>query len=364
MIALCRRAVVTSMCTAVILAGASSRTSADDPFYKGKRLNLLVNFAAGGPADIEGRLVAKHLGKHIDGQPGIIVQNKDGAGGLVGTNYLGELGLRDGTMAGYLTAAAWNYVIDPASYHVDFSTFEFVAYQPVNVVYYMRANTPPGMKDAAGILRATELVAGGLAADSSKDLLIRLTLDMLGVPFKYVTGFRSSAPARLALQRGEINFFSESSPSYFGVVEPSLVKTGQVIPVWYDPIYDGRTFAPFKQMDDQSIAGFPGFYRKVKGAPPSGRLWDVYRTNLAVDAAMLRTVVLPPGVPPAAVDALRTAVARLNGDREFAAEALKSIQFVPQYVTGADLNAEVRRTLVVSPEIRSFVTDYIKNPPR
>src|SRR5262249_3776380 len=155
---------------------------AQEPFYKGKRLNLLINFAVGGPADIEGRLFAKHLAKHIDGTPGIIVQNKDGAGGLVGTNYLAELGPRDGTMVGYLTAAAWNYVTDPRSYHVDFATYEFVAYEPVNVVYYARADVLPA-KEAASIAQAKGIVAGGLSADSSKDLLIRLGLDMLGVPF-------------------------------------------------------------------------------------------------------------------------------------------------------------------------------------
>jgi tripartite-type tricarboxylate transporter receptor subunit TctC len=349
---------------AAFAAAPDVASAQSDPFYKGKRLTLLINFAAGGPADIEGRLFAKHFGKHIEGAPNIIVQNRDGAGGLVGTNYLGELGPRDGTMAGYLTAAAWNYVIDPAAYRVDFSSYEFVAYQPVNVVYYMRADTPPGMKNGAGIMRATGLVAGGLAADSSKDLLIRLTLDMLGVPYKYVTGFRSSAPARLALQRGEINFFSESSPSYFGVVEPSIVKKGEAIAVWYDPIYDGNNFAPFKPMDRQGVPGFQDFYRKVKGTVPSGRLWDIYRTNLAVDSAMLRTVVLPPGSPPAALEALRRATERLNSDPEFAQEAQKSLQFVPHYVTGGDLNARVRRTLVVRPEIRKFVTDYIKNPPK
>jgi tripartite-type tricarboxylate transporter receptor subunit TctC len=350
---------------AAALAAAPLAASAQsNPFYKGKRLTLLINFAAGGPADIEGRLFAKHFGKHIDGAPNIIVQNRDGAGGLVGTNYLGELGPRDGTMVGYLTAAAWNYVIDPAAYRVDFSTFEFVAYQPVNVVYYMRADTPPGMKRGPDLLKATELVAGGLAADSSKDLLIRLTLDMLGLPYKYVTGFRSSAPARLALQRGEINFFSESSPSYFGVVEPSIVKKGDAIAVWYDPIYDGAKFAPFAPMDSQGVPGFPDFYRKAKGTLPSGRLWDVYRANLAVDSAMLRTVVLPPGTPSAALEALRRAIEQLNGDQEFAREAQKSLQFVPHYVTSGDLNAQVRRTLVVRPEIRNFVTDYIKNPPK
>jgi tripartite-type tricarboxylate transporter receptor subunit TctC len=97
---------------------------------------------------------------------------------------------------------------------------------------------------------------------------------------------------------------------------------------------------------------------------PSGRLWDIYRTNLAVDSAMLRTVVLPPGTPPAALEALRHATERLNGDQEFAQEALKALQFVPHYITGGDLNARVRRTLVVRPEIRTFVTDYVKNPPK
>jgi tripartite-type tricarboxylate transporter receptor subunit TctC len=354
------RIAVIVLAGAAMLATGPSKAQNADAFYKGKRINLLINFAVGGPADIEGRLFAKHLAKHIDGAPAIIVQNKDGAGGLVGTNYLAELGARDGTMAGYLTAAAWNYVIDPRAYHVDFSTYEFIAYQPVNVIYYMRADALPG-KDAANLLQAKGVIAGGLAADSSKDILIRLTLDMLGVPFKYVTGFRSSAPARLALQRGEINFFSESSPSYFGVVEPSMVKTGVALPVWYDPISDGHTFAPFKQMDDQPVASFPEFYRKLKGTLPTGPLWDVYRTNLAVDGAMLRTLVMPPGVPRAAVDALRAAVAKLNTDREFAEEAQKAIQFVPYYVTGADLNTHVRRMLVVGPEIRTFVADYLKN---
>src|SRR5262249_1139938 len=206
-----------------------------------------------------------------------------------------------------------------------------------------------------GIVQAKGLVAGGLAADSSKDLLIRLTLDMLGVPFKYVTGFRSSAPARLALQRGEINFFSESSPSYFGVVEPSLTKTGQGIPVWDDPISDGRAFAPFRPMGDQQGPGVPEFYRQLKGRPASSRLADGYRTNLAVDSAMLRTVVLPPGVPQSSIEALRKAFERLNGDKEFAEEALKAIQFAPQFITGGDLNAQVRRTLVVDPAVRAFV---------
>jgi tripartite-type tricarboxylate transporter receptor subunit TctC len=350
------------LCAAVVGLSVAfiTHAAAQEPFYKGKRLTLLINFAAGGPSDIEGRLLGKHIAKHIDGQPLIIVQNRDGAGGLVGTNYLGEVGPRDGSMFGYFTGAAWKYVVEPENHRVDFKTYEFIGYQPGNAVYYVRSDTPPGMKQGADILKAQGLVAGGLALESSKDLLIRVTLDMLGVPHKYVTGYRSSATARLALQRGEIHLHSETTPAYFSVVEPSLVKAGTVIPLYYDGLYDGATFTVPKVMDGQRVPQFQDFYRSIKGGTPSGMLWEAYRTNLAVDSAMLRTVVMPPGAPQAAVDALRTALARLNDDKEYAEEAMKSMQFVPHYETGADINTRVRRALTVPPEVRTFVLDYMK----
>ena len=178
---------------------------------------------------------------------------------------------RDGTVAGYLTAAAWNYVVDPAAYRIDFGTFEFIAYQPANIVYFVRTDTPPGVKDGASLLQTSGLVAGGLAADSSKDLKIRLSLDILGVPYKYVTGFRSAAPARLALQRGEINFFSESSPSYFGVDRAGAGEDRR------RRFRSGTTRSTTARHSRRSSRwttrgsrAILDFYRKTKGTPPSG----------------------------------------------------------------------------------------------
>ena len=213
---------------------------ADEPFYKGKRLTLLINFAPGGPTDVEGRLFAKHIAKHIDGNPLIIVQNKDGASGMVGAAYLGEVGPKDGTMFGYLTGTAWNYVIDPDVFRVRFPSYDFIGSQPGNAVYYMRADTPPGIKPG----RPDEGARPGRRRPRrrpSKDLLLRLTFDMLGLHYRYVTGYRSSNTARLAVQNGEINVHSESTPGYFGVVEPSLVSR-PVIPPWYDASFDGEGF--------------------------------------------------------------------------------------------------------------------------
>src|SRR6478735_6434162 len=111
------------------LAGPRS-AAAEDAFYKGKRLTEMVNYAAGGPTDIEGRLFARHIARHIKGQPNIVVQNMDGAGGLVGTNWLGEVAPKDGSVMGYTTGAAWLYASDPSHYRVDFMTYEFIGYQP------------------------------------------------------------------------------------------------------------------------------------------------------------------------------------------------------------------------------------------
>jgi tripartite-type tricarboxylate transporter receptor subunit TctC len=75
-------------CFLIFLAAAAQ--AAEKPFYQGKKLVFLINFSAGGPTDIEGRIVARHLARHIPGNPLIVVQNMSGAGGVTGINYLGE----------------------------------------------------------------------------------------------------------------------------------------------------------------------------------------------------------------------------------------------------------------------------------
>jgi tripartite-type tricarboxylate transporter receptor subunit TctC len=107
------RSLPTRIALVALCVAAASGAAAQEPFYKGKRLTVLVNYAAGGPADVEARLYAKYIGRHIEGQPSVIVQNIDGAGGLVGASYMGEVAPRDGSMMGYLSGAAWRFVNDP-----------------------------------------------------------------------------------------------------------------------------------------------------------------------------------------------------------------------------------------------------------
>src|SRR5262245_14800933 len=298
-----------------MLAVAGPKAFADDPFYRGKRLTLLINFASGGPTDIEGRLFAKHLARHVDGQPNIVIQNMEGAGGIVGAKYLGEVAPRDGSIAGYFTGTAFMYALDPERFRVDFKTYEFVATQAGTTVHFVRTDVAPGMKEPTDIAKAQGLILGGLSVDTPKDLRLRLAMDMLGVPFKYVTGYRSSPSARLAFQRGEINFFSESPPSYRGVVDPTLVKTGQAMPVFYDAGFDGKDFFIPDPVKDLLLMNFHELYRKIKGTMPSGEYWEIYKAIISADGIIQRMIVMPPAAPQPAIEALRAAIARVNVDK-------------------------------------------------
>ena len=344
------RAALVGLCTAATFAAGVTSAAAQEAYYKGKRITLLINFAAGGPTDIEGRLFAKYLVKHIDGAPSIIVQNMDGAGGVIGAQYLGEVAPKDGAYVGYLSGTSWIYVSEPERWRVDFKNYEFIAYQPGTTVHFARTDIPPGLKEPADIAKAKGLIAGGLSADTSKDLRLRLGLDMLGVPFKYVTGYRSSPPARLALERGEINMFSESPPSYRAVVEPGLVKSGKALGVWWDSVDTNDPPAPEKQMEGLTIPSFPQLYKRgQRHAAPSGNYWEAYKTLFEINSTLQRLIVLPPGAPQAAYDALRVAIDGVNADKDFAAEAQKTIEFVPDYPTGRDMNQRVRGMLHATP---------------
>ena len=348
-------------CAAGALLATVCGAPAQDAFYRGKRLTVMVNFAAGGPTDIEGRLFARHLARHIEGRPNIIIQNMDGAGGLIGTNWLGEIAPKDGTAIGYLTGAAWQYASEPARYRVDFRSYEFVAYQPGTSIYFVRTDVAPGMKTGTDIAKAKGLVSGGLGADNSKDMLMRLGLDMIGVPYRHVTGYRSNQNARMALQQNEINFFSESPPGYRSVVEPTLVKNGVAIPTWYDPGWNGESIKVPKQVEGLTIPPLHELYRSIHGKEPSGQLWDVYLASLAINSAMQRLVIMPPKAPPAALEALRGAVRELNTDKAFAEEAQKVMGFTPEYVSDNDTNRQVRSAIVLKPEIRAFIANYVKS---
>src|SRR5581483_11644685 len=283
------------ICLAVALAAQTSH--AQEPFYKGKRLTILVNYAPGGSTDAEARIFVRHIGRLLDGQPSVIIQNMEGAGGFVGAKYVGEVAPRDGTLAGYFTATPFLAALEPERFRVDFKSYEFIGMQAGTSINFIRTDVAPGMKEPADLLKARNLIVGSLAPDSPKGVRLRLGFDLLGLSYKYVSGYRSGAAAKLALERGEINVYGESPPSYFSIIEPGLVKSGEAIPLYMDSNYDGQNFFIPDSVKGSPVAPFHEFYKTVKGTMPSGPLWEAYKGVIAPDGTITRVIVLPPGAP-------------------------------------------------------------------
>jgi hypothetical protein len=145
------------------------------------------------------------------------------------------------------------------------------------------------------------------------------------------------------------------------VVHPGIVKEGLAIPVWHEA---ERGSAAAKPIADLGIAPFREVFQAVKGRQPSGPLWDAFQTVRTISGTMIRILALPPGAPPAAIEALKAALVRMNADKTYAADALKTIGFVPEYITGPNTDREVHEALSVSPSMRAFIADYVKKANR
>ena len=130
-------------------ASAAHSFGAEKPFYEGKTLTVLINYAAGGPTDVEGRLLARHLGRHVPGQPNVIVQNMSGAGGVIGTNYLGQVAKSDGLMMGYFTGALFHQMVKNPALRTDLAKYAFISGIQGVSVSYIRSDVAPGIKKPA-----------------------------------------------------------------------------------------------------------------------------------------------------------------------------------------------------------------------
>lgn len=345
------------LCSLVLFAATAQ--AAERPFYQGKNVNFVINFAAGGPTDIEGRIVARHIAKHIPGQPTFIPQNMAGAGGVTGINFLGEVAKPDGLTVGYFTGPYNHYQMRSPSLRVDLMKLPFIASIQGVTVCYIRSDVPPGIKKPTDIAKAERFRAGGLAFDSNKDLRFRLAFDILGVKYDYVTGYNSSNDARLAVQRNEIQYHDENIPGYRGAVEPQLVKTGIVTPIYYHDVFspDGvlRSSPDFPE-----LSSFTQVYTQIFGKPPSGIKYEALKAANLASVNMNRVALLPPGSPPEAVSALRQAFVSLSRDEEFIAEAKKVMRFHPRFETGEEGERLRQKVLTASAEVVDFIQKFIE----
>jgi tripartite-type tricarboxylate transporter receptor subunit TctC len=194
---------------ALLAAAGDTAAQPVEQFFARKTITVTIGYTAGGSYDLYGRMVARHLGKHVPGQPSVIAQNMPGAGSLKAANYLYEVAPKDGTALGVIveSAALEQALANPAAQY-DAAKFTYLGRVATSNNIFMQWHTAKvqSLDDA----KRTESSLAGTGPGSIAETVPRLLNALVGTRFKLVSGYPASTEAMLAMERGEVEGASSS----------------------------------------------------------------------------------------------------------------------------------------------------------
>jgi tripartite-type tricarboxylate transporter receptor subunit TctC len=309
-----------SIATAVFAFALSlfaASASAED-FYKGKTLTLVVGYASGGSYDISARLIARHLGRFIPGNPAIVVQNMPGAGSLRSVQYIERIAPRDGTVLEMFDfTEITNSLLTPNQVAVDFRQFQWIGSitRDVAVCYAWHSINA---KTLADMQRLPVIYMGRTNPGSSSDIEQKILRKLFRVNVRSVGGYNGSAEGFLAVERGELN--------------GGCITWASLPPSWISQ----QKITPVIRITSATVPDLPA---NVPGAPDLLRDERDRKILRVLTAAgeLGKPLVLNKQVPEQRVQILRTAFDEMVRDKAFIADAEKLREVVKPATADAAL---------------------------
>lgn len=310
-------------------------------FYAGKTVNLIIGFGSGGGYDRWGRALARHIGKHLPGNPTVVPQNMPGAGSYVAASYLYNAAPKDGTVFGIIARdAALGPLSGAPGARFDATKFSWLG-SPTKEHNVCIAYHTAKVKNAKQ-LHDTQLILGDTGPGTGTRSYPKVLNDLFGFKFKLVSGFRSSADVFLAIERGEVE----------GICE-SLDSVNARRPKWI----------PDKIVNVLLQAG-EGAPAALKGVP---NVLDLARSDeerrlleyLYAGQNIGRPFVAPPGLPPGRLKMLRDAFDATMTDPEFVAD-VKRNKFDLDPENGAHLAGLITKLYATPKPVIERVSKLIK----
>jgi tripartite-type tricarboxylate transporter receptor subunit TctC len=286
---------------AAVAAQPASSARVED-FFKGKTLSLIIGYSVGGGYDAYGRLVARHLGKHIPGNPTVVPQNMSGAGSLKAANYLYSVAPKDGSVIGtFSRSQGIAPLIDKAEF--DSTKFAWLGSVTDEVSLCVTRHDAP-VKTFSELL-VTPATFGGEGAGSDPNIFALLYRNVFGAKIKIVTGYPGTNEIQLAAERGEVDGLCGLSWSTLKSRYPHWLKEKKA---------NILVQAGIKKQPE--LPDVPSASELVK-EPDQRQILKL----LLIGQAMARPFAAPPGTPPDRRAALIAAFERTTADPEFLAEA-------------------------------------------
>jgi tripartite-type tricarboxylate transporter receptor subunit TctC len=333
------------MACAVLIGGlqvvpADAQSAAD--FYHAKQITLMVGSSPGGGYDAIARVVARYLGRHIPGNPTIIVQNTPGGGSITMTNRIYRAEPQDGTVMGLVQRGVLlAQLLKQPNVQFDITKLNWIGNVSPDTSLVVSWHTAP-VKTVQDLL-AKEFIVGGTGSTSDLEASARLLNATIGAKFKIVSGYPGQADVLLAMERGEIQGTADWSWSEIRSRHMDYVKDEKINLILQNAL------------------------RKSPDLPDVPLAMDFIKDDTDLQAASLyfglkqiaRPVLAGPGVPADRLDALRRAFNALKDDADFTAGARALGLDDP--TPASEIDAFVKQTTAASPEVVRRLTDIL-NP--
>ncbi len=334
---------------AAILAGAGAAHAADSvaDFYKGKTVRLLIGYSVGGGYDQYARILARHMGKYIPGNPSIVPENMPGAGSLKVVNYIYNVAPKDGTV---FATFGRGLAMEPMLKHS--KGIRFQAEKLTWLGSITDETSVCAMWHTTGIKTwqdlensKTVMKVGGTGAGSDTDIYPTLLINLFHVPLKLITGFPGGSEVNLALQRGEVQGRCGWSWSSLMSREKSLLDKHEI-----------NIIVQFGLKKHPDLPDVPLVTELTKDPKKLKALRLVVSRQ-----SMARPYAAPPGIPADRAKALRMAFNKTTADKDFLAEADKHhLEVRP--TDGQEVEDLVKEIYDAPPDVKKMAVESMQPP--
>jgi tripartite-type tricarboxylate transporter receptor subunit TctC len=328
---------------ALLAALAAPMSAQADPvadFYRGKTINLVVGTSAGNDYDFRGRLIARHIGRHIPGEPIIALQNMPGAGGIKAANYIASIAPKDGTTVHMImTNMMATQVLHLPGVEFDTRQFRWIGNttSTPNVINSWHTSGITKIEE----VKTKELVVGapkGTAGVIYPTLLNKLA----GMKFKIVTGYPGGNEVNIAMERGEVLGRGSNSWASWKSTKPQWIAEKKIF-----------ILAQVGLKRDPELADVPLLIELVSNDRDRKLM-----TFVSAETAISRALVTTPGVPPERVEALRRAFDATMKDPQFMAEADKAKMDISP-MTGEDSQVIADSIVNTPPDVIAYAQEIL-----
>jgi tripartite-type tricarboxylate transporter receptor subunit TctC len=330
--------------TASLILLSSVAANAAAPYYEGKTIKLIVGFSAGGGFDTYSRVIARHMTKHIPGNPAIVVENMTGAASLVSANHVYKVARPDGlTMLNFHGNQIVNQVIGKAGIEFDARKFEYLG-SPTQDNVACAFTKASGISGFDALKNSkTPVKLGGVAPGDTTYNTAKILQAALNLPIQLVAGYKGTAEIRLAAEAGEVAG---------GCWQWESIKS-----IWRQGL-ESNTVAIVLQVNPKPHPELAKVPNAIEHAPnENGR--QLLKFGAHDPAAVTRLYAVAPGTPKDRVQILRKSFAAVLQDGEFIAEAKKS-KLDTDPLTGEEVEKIVASLFKMEPGLVNQLKEILK----